>query len=166
MHDAQQNSTLSRSTLFLHQILGLSLLMSFPNGLVLPFFSPKARVLDEIVPKQGRVTFNVLNCTQIYTHSPFYISIHLDVFLKPFSLICVWSSPFSTEIQKVSVDMCHQANVPINLQYWDFHPPDFLGVEIEQRYPVPDLGSQPPGGSGSLPELMIQFRQEWQTGKR
>lgn len=34
------------------------------------------------------------------------------------------------------------------------------GVE----YPVPDLGSQPPGGSGSLPELMIQFRQE-QVGK-
>lgn len=85
VHDGQQNSTLPRSTLLLHQILGLSLLMSFPDSLVLPFFSPKARFLDEIVPKQGRVTFNVFNCTQIYiyiyTHSPFYISIHLDVFL-------------------------------------------------------------------------------------
>ena len=114
--------------------------------------------------KQGRVTFNVFNCTQIYTHSPFNISIHLDVFFKTFFIdLSLIISLFHWNPEGFR---CHQANVPINLKYWDFTHPDFLGVEIEQRYPVPDLGSQPPGGSGSLPELMIQFRQAWQTGKR
>ncbi len=76
LHDGEPNWALLLSTLFVHQILGLSVLMSFPNSLVLPSFVAKAGALDEIVYHTYVLShFNSFRC--------FFLMVSLN---------CVWSS--------------------------------------------------------------------------